>query len=121
MGALVRLGTVDGAEAALTAASQRLGALVTDAIASSRTRADALAASAAVRGAVETDVATVRDMARAGNDLMLAPTPHEVIELFQLALIGAAGCRSCASRNAYARWRHARLTKCASMKRAARS
>ena len=60
-------GTVDGAEAALTAASQRLGALVTDAIASSRTRADALAASAAVRGAVETDVATVRDMARAGD------------------------------------------------------
>lgn len=77
-------GTVDAAETTLTAVSQRLGALVTEAIANSRTRAETLAASPAVRGAVETDVATVRDMSRAG-DLMLSPTPHEVIELFQLA------------------------------------
>jgi hypothetical protein len=74
---------LDSTQASVVAAAQRLGASVTSAINGSRARAQIIAAHSAVRAAVETDPLTVRDMARAG-DVVLAPAPHEVIELVQL-------------------------------------
>src|SRR6478609_1726319 len=74
---------LDAGQASAVAAAQRIGTSVTSAINGSRARAQRLAAGPAVRGGVETDALTVRDMARAG-DILLAPAAHEVIELVQL-------------------------------------
>lgn len=75
---------VDGARNETTAAAQRLGTLLSTAIAAAHERAEGLAAMPLVRGAVETDVATVRDMARA-EGFVFTPAPHEIIEIFQVA------------------------------------
>ena len=75
---------VDSARSETTTAAQRLGALLSTAIATARERAEGLAAMPLVRGAIETDVATVRDMARA-EGFVFTPAPHEIIEIFQIA------------------------------------
>ncbi|MCA1665717.1 MAG: hypothetical protein LC659_15855, partial [Myxococcales bacterium] len=75
---------VDSARSETTAAAQRLAGLLSTAITAARERAEGLAAMPLVRGAVETDVATVRDLARA-EGFVFKPAPHETIEIFQVA------------------------------------
>ncbi|HEX6836498.1 MAG TPA: hypothetical protein VF334_07980, partial [Polyangia bacterium] len=77
-------GVVDRARAEATLVADRLGALLSTAIATARVRGEGLAAMPTVRAAIETDVATVRDMARA-EGFVFAPAEHEVIEIFQVA------------------------------------
>ena len=77
-------GVVDGARGEASAVADRLGALVSTAISTARVRGEGLAAMPTVRAAIETDVATVRDMARA-EGFVFTPAPHEVIEIFQVA------------------------------------
>ena len=77
-------GVVDGARAEATVVADRLGGLLSTAIATARVRGEGLAAMPTVRAAIETDVATVRDMARA-EGFVFAPAQHEVIEIFQVA------------------------------------
>ena len=75
--------TVDGARAETEAAAQRLGSLLSTAIVTARARAEGLAATPLVRAAIETDVATVRDMART-QGFVLTPAAHEVVEIYQV-------------------------------------
>lgn len=75
---------VDGARAEAAAAAERLGAVTSTALSTARLRAEGLAAMPTVRGAVETDVATVRDMARA-EGFVFVPAARETIEIFQVA------------------------------------
>ena len=77
-------GAGDGTRAELTAQAEHLGGILSAAAATARVRAEGLAAMPTVRGAVETDVATVRDMTRA-EGFVFAPAPREVIEIFQIA------------------------------------
>jgi hypothetical protein len=77
-------GVVAGARGETTVAAQRLGQLLSAAIATARLRAEGLAAMPMVRAAVETDVATVRDLTRA-EGFVFTPAAHEVIEIFQVA------------------------------------
>ena len=74
----------DGARAEAMVAAERLGGLLSTAIATTRVRAEGLAAMPTVRAAVETDVATVRDMARA-EGFVFVPAAHQTIEIFQVA------------------------------------
>ncbi|MGZ3426766.1 MAG: hypothetical protein ACXVCV_08970, partial [Polyangia bacterium] len=76
-------GVVDGARAEASAMAERLGGLLSTAIATARVRAEGLAAMPTVRGAIETDVATVRDMARA-EGFVFTPSAHETVEIFQV-------------------------------------
>jgi serine/threonine-protein kinase len=77
-------GAVDTARAETVAQAERLGAALSAAAATARVRAEGLAAMPTVRGAVETDVATVRDMTRA-QGFVFTPAAREIIEIFQLA------------------------------------
>lgn len=77
-------GLVDGTRSEAATVADRVGALVSTAIATARVRAEGLAAMPTVRAAIETDVATVRDMARA-EGFVFTPAAHEVIEIFQIA------------------------------------
>jgi hypothetical protein len=77
-------GAGDGTRAEVTAQAEHLGGILSAAAATARVRAEGLAAMPTVRGAVETDVATVRDMTRA-EGFVFAPAPREVIEIFQIA------------------------------------
>jgi protein tyrosine kinase len=75
---------IDETHAEATAVAARLGGLVSTTIDKTRLRAQRLAALPAVRGAVVSDVATVRDLLRA-RGFVLAPAANETIELFQVA------------------------------------
>ena len=77
-------GAADGARSEVTAQAERLGGILSAAAATARVRAEGLAAMPTVRGAIETDVATVRDMTRA-EGFVFTPAPREVIEIFQFA------------------------------------
>jgi hypothetical protein len=68
-------------EAVTTA--ERLEGLLHSALATARLRVEELAALPTMRAAVVSDVATVRDMARAPS-LAFAPSAHETIEVFQV-------------------------------------
>jgi hypothetical protein len=70
----------------LSRASERLSAQLTAAAAAAKLRAEALAAMPVVRASVETDAATLRDVAR--SDFVFAPALDETIEVFQ---VGHAG------------------------------
>lgn len=63
-------------------AAQRLGDVVHTVASGGRMRADSLSVMPALRAAIETDAATVRDMARA--DFAIAAAPNETTELFQI-------------------------------------
>ena len=77
-------GAVDGGRAEATIQAERLGAILSAAAATARVRAEGLAAMPTVRAAVETDVATVRDMTRA-EGFVFTPAPREIVEIVQLA------------------------------------
>lgn len=77
------LHAADSAAAEATAEATRLGELLQTAVTTTRMRAAGLAALPAVRAAIETDVATVRDMAGA-EGFGFKPGPGETIELFQV-------------------------------------
>jgi hypothetical protein len=77
-------GAIDGARTEASVAAERLGGLLSTAIATARVRAEGLAAMPTVRAAIETDVATVRDMARA-EGFVFTPAEHETVEIFQVA------------------------------------
>ncbi|HXU74621.1 MAG TPA: serine/threonine-protein kinase [Polyangia bacterium] len=77
-------GAVDGGNGEALVQANRLGEILSAAAATARVRAEGLAAMPTVRGAVETDVATVRDMTRA-QGFVFAPAPHEVLEIVQLS------------------------------------
>jgi hypothetical protein len=70
------------AHGAVERAAARVGTLVATAASASRMRADGLAAMPTVRAAIETDAATVRDMARV-EGFVFTPGPFETVELFQ--------------------------------------
>jgi hypothetical protein len=76
-------GVVDSARAEASVTAERLGSLLSTAIATGRLRAEGLAAMPTVRAAIETDVATVRDMARA-EGFVFTPAAHETVEIFQV-------------------------------------
>ncbi|MCU1278723.1 MAG: hypothetical protein JWM53_2269, partial [bacterium] len=75
---------VDGTRAEAAVAAERLGGVLSTAIATARWRAEGLAAMPAVRAAIERDLATVRDLARA-EGFVLTPAAHETVEIFQVA------------------------------------
>ncbi|MDB4966451.1 MAG: masK16 [Myxococcales bacterium] len=74
---------VDSARTDAAALADRVAGLLQTAVATARLRAEELAETPTVRGAVETDAAAVREMARA-EGFVFTPGAHETIELFQL-------------------------------------
>jgi hypothetical protein len=69
------------AQAEVELDAERLSGAVAAALAAARARADTLATTALVRGAIETDAATVRDIVK--SDRALQPRSGERIELYQ--------------------------------------
>jgi hypothetical protein len=89
---LVASGRASAERAAETATSEvsraavQLGTRLDAAIASAKMRASALAAMPVVRAAVETDQATLKDLAR--SEFVFQPAKDETIEVFQVAAEG---------------------------------
>ena len=72
----------DGAQAAVGEAATSLAAAIRDGLAAAQLRAEAVASTPMLRAAIETDAATLRDMA--GDDFVFTPKPGETVEVFQL-------------------------------------
>jgi serine/threonine protein kinase len=68
--------------APIEAAAKELTSTVRDAVRAAHLRADAVASTPMLRAAIETDAATLRDMA--GQDFLFTPKTGEVLEVFQL-------------------------------------
>jgi serine/threonine-protein kinase len=69
--------------AALDADAEKLANLIDAEARAARLRASGIAAMPMLRAAIETDAATLHDMA--GSDFIFTPMPGEVMELFQLS------------------------------------
>src|SRR5262249_55910264 len=69
--------------AALDADAEKLASLLDGDARAAQLRASGLAAMPLLRAAIETDAATLHDMA--GSDFIFTPMPGEVLELFQLS------------------------------------
>ena len=69
--------------AALDADAEKLASLIDGEARAARLRANGIAAMPMLRAAIETDAATLHDMA--GSDFIFTPAPGEVLELFQLS------------------------------------
>ena len=70
-----------GAKAALRADATQLAQTIEDVARATRMRADAMAATPLLRAAIETDAATIRDMAL--SEHLFTPAKGDVIEVFQ--------------------------------------
>jgi hypothetical protein len=68
--------------AALDADAEKLASLIDGEARAAQLRASGIAAMPLLRAAIETDAATLHDMA--GSDFIFTPSPGEVLELFQL-------------------------------------
>jgi len=73
--------------AALDADAEKLANLIDGEARAAQLRANGIAAMPKLRAAIETDAATLHDMA--GSDFLFTPTSGEVLELFQLSDRGA--------------------------------
>jgi hypothetical protein len=67
---------------ALDGDAEKLASLIDGEARAAHIRADAVASTPMLRAAIETDAATLRDMA--GSDFIFSPQPGEVLELFQI-------------------------------------
>lgn len=74
---------VEDTRADAASAAEQLAGILQTAVSTARLRASAIAGTPSVRAAVETDSATVRDMARA-QAFVFQPAAGETIELFQV-------------------------------------
>jgi hypothetical protein len=70
--------------AALQADADKIGSMLEDAVHAAHLRAEGVASTPMLRAAIETDAATLKDMA--GNDFLFTPNRGEVLEIFQLAV-----------------------------------
>ncbi|HEY0482625.1 MAG TPA: serine/threonine-protein kinase [Kofleriaceae bacterium] len=71
-----------GVATALDGDAEKLASLIDGEVRAAHLRADAIAAMPMLRAAIETDAATLQDMA--DSELLFSPRPGEVLELFQL-------------------------------------
>jgi hypothetical protein len=78
-----RAATERAVAAALDADAEKLSSLLDADARAAQLRASGLAAMPLLRAAIETDAATLHDMA--GSDFIFTPMPGEVLELFQLS------------------------------------
>ena len=74
--------------AALDTDAEKLASILDSEVRAAHLRADSIATMPMLRAAIETDAATLKDMA--GTDFILTPKPGEVLELFQLRERGPA-------------------------------
>jgi hypothetical protein len=82
-----RAATEQAVAAAIDADAEKLASLLDADARAAQLRASGLAAMPLLRAAIETDAATLHDMA--GSDFIFTPMPGEVLELFQLSDSGA--------------------------------
>src|SRR5204863_962005 len=76
-----RSGAEQSIASALDGDAEKLAGLIDGEVRAGQLRADAIAAMPMLRAAIETDAATIADMA--SSEFILSPRPGEVLELFQ--------------------------------------
>src|SRR5262249_12027571 len=76
--------TDDNTAAALQADADKIGSVLQGAGHAAPLRAEGVASTPMLRAAIETDAATLKDMA--GNDFLFTPNKGEVLEIFQLGV-----------------------------------
>lgn len=82
-GKMIDRAATDTAAAALDPDAERLAAALDAAAHSARLRANGLAAAPILRAAIETDAATMKDLAQSESDTAFSVGPGETLEIFQ--------------------------------------
>jgi hypothetical protein len=74
----------DNSAAALKSDADKIGSVLEDAVHAAHLRAEGVASTPMLRAAIETDAATLKDMA--GNDFLFTPNKGEILEIFQIGV-----------------------------------